>query len=287
MWHLRLFIYIYIFSQAILLNSCEDKDDNKYSAASHLVPESITITGDNGISADYRFNYDDNKILTGWTKTVKDSISEQIYTYIIIYDNDNIGSVKEIYGNQTILRQYNYEDNTVRVEIYGNDESVPEEYTISTNGFIQSRYYITEQWDGNNYNLSYHTTDYDYSGNNITGFLTYIDSAINERNVISYNGITGIFRNVNTPQWFLFTQIDMDEPFIRFNIYNNFKILETDKYDSEGKNILSFNVLTVQYTRFNSDFPTEANGILILSDKNNSVTEKSFIYSVKYTTAQF
>lgn len=173
--------------------SCSDDDDDDNFDTTYL-PKTIVEKEfyDGGTSSyAYNFSYDSDNRLIEWT--------EGSILYTITYGADGkITKLEETYSGNTegIITNFKYEGN--KISFLNEDNEVDEVITINNNGTIAS---FTEDD---------HTDKFSYSGKNITSInSTYEDEGYTGTGKlnIKYDGKAGVFRNVNTPQWFIYTHI--------------------------------------------------------------------------------
>lgn len=190
--------------------SCSDDDDDDDNFVTTYLPK--TIVGKQGSNENtYTFSYDSQNRLTGWESRYEKNT--------ITYGTD--GKITKLYTeegeNYTSTRYYTYKGNEVTVT--DEDGGIDEIININGNGCVTSISYDDDASE----KLS-------YSGKNITRSEykeEYEEGTYEYKSSIKYDGKAGIFRNVNTPQWFIYTQ--MDENF-GATVGNNFASSDSKGY---------------------------------------------------------
>jgi len=158
-----------------------------------LLPKSITYKSETGnFKYPYTINfyYDDHNRLTGW----EDRGGKYALTYTVTYKNGRVESLAcrydDDYADYYTIK-YKYKGNKITGEyIYSDGVRDAETFYMNDRGYIIARMYV-KPYEGK--------TEYSYSGRNMT-----------RRGKIrmTYDNKAGIFRDVNTPQWFLYVYLD-------------------------------------------------------------------------------
>jgi len=215
--------------------SCSDDDDDNNNFSTAYLPKTITEKEGNSTSTyTTTFSYDDDNRLTGWV--------DEYETYTVIYAEDGkIESLDIIYkGTKNGYKTYfEYSGNTIKV--IDEDGEIEEVITINGNGTIKS----VKDEDS--------IEEYSYSGKNMTGIKEeYEDGGkYTSKGTSKYDGKAGVFRNINTPQWFLYTQVDS-----YFGVQNNIISSEYTEYQDGVESYKSSSSCSYEY---NTDsYPTLA-----------------------------
>ncbi|NDW09314.1 hypothetical protein [Dysgonomonas sp. 520] len=242
--------------------SCSDDDDdddsNKFNTS--YLPKSITYI--DGYDNDpIILSYDENSRLTGW--------DDGDGKYTVVYGKD--GKIEKLVyeysyseGGQTYTETYTnyykYEGN--KVIVTREHDSYSYEFTINGKGQITA-------W-GDEGDADY--AKYSYSGKNLSKIERKENyGTIKYNSTLKYDTNAGIFRNVNTPQWFIYLLFDE----LGLSVGNNPLTEETIGYFEGVK--YSTSKSTYEYVYNNDNYPVS----FVLTETYETLGDKKIAASAK------
>lgn len=277
-------VLIVTFSSAVI--SCSDDDDDDKGGGStpnfdtNVLPVSIKSIDEENNTETITFKYDtnDTKRLTGFTVVSTEEDKTYTYEYTITYSpNGLITRLDEKSENYSNYYTYEYSATaaTANPNILitrkrnGNNNDISH-IVVNSKGLVIE----------NSHPLYKEVNKYTYATerNNLIKFEEYENDTLDSKVEIGYEDKAGIFRNVSTPQWFLFLELE-DNSNVFADVENNRLKIMGEDYKTEDNKIVVGDKWTseITYETFVKDFP----GYFTAQTKNNK--SGAVVYKTTYT----
>lgn len=260
--------YALILAASFTFISCDDDDDDNGGGSnptfdSNVLPVSIESTDEDNDVDLITFKYDesDTKRIVGYTVISKyDNIADTT-EYVITYNaNGLITKLDEVFKNYSNYYTYEYaaarSTGTTNMMITRkrngeNDIYNTAQLLVNSKGLLLEAIYPGYK-EKNVYS-------YASERNNLIKFEEYENDTIDTKVEIGYGEKAGAFRNVSTPQWFLFLELE-DRINVPADIDNNCMKAIGEDYkglDDDKKPIVDTQWTTeFTYQTFIKDFPS-------------------------------
>ncbi len=237
---------------AFALTGCSGEDDSMNSSA-RLLPSKVSAQYRASAKRIYSYKYDESNRMTEYKETryYGNDISLQDIetTCKIIYGGNNridtMIIIPRLINIDTTLADMLYElvNDTITFDykadtiIAKRKNKTNEEIVVDSQGYVYSHQYVIEGDLTKQVKVDY---QYDNNGNIQKYIVNSEDEAEAPYMYYTYDSRNGIFRNVNTPQWFLVIMINQE-----FNFLNNYK----EYVDNKG------NKWGIEYKYNSDDYP--------------------------------